>query len=490
MNEKETRSMCTVEKQIVECSSIYAIDYAAVIFSVLDGDKYEYELYLNDVADVKSEFRKYISRLSLPTLKYEIDPQGNLRQVHIPIEDVTPMEFLDAVKEACRSYSLLDTGNIFKLNVIDRLELEIENFSLHTSLDCYKRLIEIIIEAVCGIEISVARFGGIRNGYNVEICKLFWNDILSNIGKLNDGKYKFIKGGRIEFFENEQWIGVKQFIKNNGGIVFRTSDGKLYDSSEIDSSENIRYRGPLETILLSYFGQLIDFPWYLGGEVSFSPQSDWGIEYISPISTSSIERTSKKIKGNGMRLIPSGYSLIDYSSNRVLDLIGNIYNENCQISEADLTSWKEIVNNYPVTSQKLAKSQTSVHALCNAILNERFLNANFSEMVRIQYKNYVKLGDDLANSCILAKILRLLNTEKSPYFGSKKWNNWFYISEEGVSLDLLILDLLEIIDRLIALQTNEAEISRYKIIDEEVYSKVRHELEDEKTKKQKNKGVR
>ena len=48
----------------------------------------------------------------------------------------------------------------------------------------------------------------------------------------------------------------------------------------------------------------------------------------------------------------------------------------------------------------------------------------------------------------------------------------------------------KIIDRLIALQTNEAEISRYKIIDEEVYSKVRHELEDEKTKKQKNKGVR
>lgn len=48
----------------------------------------------------------------------------------------------------------------------------------------------------------------------------------------------------------------------------------------------------------------------------------------------------------------------------------------------------------------------------------------------------------------------------------------------------------KIIDRLIALQTNEAEISRYKIIDEEVYSKVRHELENEKTKKQKNKGVR
>lgn len=48
----------------------------------------------------------------------------------------------------------------------------------------------------------------------------------------------------------------------------------------------------------------------------------------------------------------------------------------------------------------------------------------------------------------------------------------------------------KIIDRLIALQTNELEIKEYKIIDEEVYSKVRHELENEKTKKQKNKGVR
>lgn len=48
-----------------------------------------------------------------------------------------------------------------------------------------------------------------------------------------------------------------------------------------------------------------------------------------------------------------------------------------------------------------------------------------------------------------------------------------------------------IINRLVALQTNEVEIKKYKIIDENLYSKVKNELE--KAKKQKNKkdrGVR
>ena len=48
-----------------------------------------------------------------------------------------------------------------------------------------------------------------------------------------------------------------------------------------------------------------------------------------------------------------------------------------------------------------------------------------------------------------------------------------------------------IINRLVALQTNEVEIKKYKIIDENLYSKVQNEME--KAKKQKNKkdrGVR
>ena len=43
------------------------------------------------------------------------------------------------------------------------------------------------------------------------------------------------------------------------------------------------------------------------------------------------------------------------------------------------------------------------------------------------------------------------------------------------------------IDRLVALQTNESEIRKYKIIDEDVYNNVEEKIEQEKMNKQKKK---
>lgn len=60
------------------------------------------------------------------------------------------------------------------------------------------------------------------------------------------------------------------------------------------------------------------------------------------------------------------------------------------------------------------------------------------------------------------------------------------ITTIGEYLDRINPDLRErMIDRLIALQTNEAEIKKYKIIDEDVYSNVESKMEQEETKKQK-----
>ncbi len=60
------------------------------------------------------------------------------------------------------------------------------------------------------------------------------------------------------------------------------------------------------------------------------------------------------------------------------------------------------------------------------------------------------------------------------------------ITTMGEYLDRINPDLRErMIDRLIALQTNEAKIKKYKIIDEDVYSNVESKMEQEETKKQK-----
>ena len=58
------------------------------------------------------------------------------------------------------------------------------------------------------------------------------------------------------------------------------------------------------------------------------------------------------------------------------------------------------------------------------------------------------------------------------------------ITTYGEFLNTIKEDLRErIIDRLIALQTNEASIKKYKIIDEDLYSKVESKLEEEKEQK-------
>ena len=60
------------------------------------------------------------------------------------------------------------------------------------------------------------------------------------------------------------------------------------------------------------------------------------------------------------------------------------------------------------------------------------------------------------------------------------------ITTMGEYLDRINPDLRErMIDRLIALQTNEAEIRKYKIIDEDVYANVEIKMEQEEMKKQK-----
>lgn len=69
------------------------------------------------------------------------------------------------------------------------------------------------------------------------------------------------------------------------------------------------------------------------------------------------------------------------------------------------------------------------------------------------------------------------------------------ITTYGEFLNTIKEDLRErMIDRLVALQTNEASIKKYKIIDEDLYSKVETKLEEEKEQKKvknkKNRGVR
>lgn len=436
-------------KKIIECSSIYAIDFAAVIYSIISSSNDEYIIYINDVAETKSEYREFISRLALPTFNWKIDPQGQLRQIHIPINDLKKKEFMEAVCNAFKSYSEKEelSENYFKILIqkLSEFVLDYDNYSI----EAYKLLIEQIIELVTGKKIDIMNFANIRMEGDINNAKKFLKSVYNDILKLPQGNFKFLKGGKIEVYIEDKWIKISKFKKQEN-ICFYAHDGTIYSFEEICSVKKIRFRGPLETIFLCEYGKLIDLPWYLDADLSDNFNYDYmGIEYISPISVSSFRRVSKVMKGDGKRLVPCGYSLIEYESDKVLGLLKKLYKEKSDIHWDDLKDWRMLINNYPVTFQKVAKSQTSVYEWCNTLLEYRFKEVtNGLVFEKLEYKNFVMLGVKLVDACVIMKLLRLVSNPKSPYYCNLGDIDNFYLDyEKKEGLNELYRDILMIIDR-------------------------------------------
>ena len=435
-------------KKVIECSSIYAIDFAAVIYSIISGGDDEYILYINDVADTKSEYRQFISRLALPTLDWKLDPQGQLRQVHIPIEKE---EFIENVCKAFESYVISEgiNGkdnyfNIFKNKLYEKI-LKCND----GGVEAYKELIKLIIELVTGKKIDVVNFSDIRIEGDYSRAKFFMQNVYDDILELPLGDFKFLKGGKIEIYIDDEWISISKFSKYEE-VLFYGNDGKIYSFEELLFTEKIRFRGPLETVFLCQYGILIDLPWYLDADISISPDFEHvGEEYISPISVASRKRVSRKVNGDGRRLVPSGYSLIEYESNKVLMLLKKIYKEDRMIEVEDLRDWKNLINNYPVTFQKIAKSQTSVHEMCNIFIDSRFKKiTNGLSLEKIVYKNYITLGEKLVDVCMSLKLLRIISNRKSPYYCRVDYINNFYLPQNKENhLSELYMDILIIINK-------------------------------------------
>lgn len=440
-------------KKIIECSSIYAIDFAAVIYNIINDFSDEYILFINDAADTTSEYRRFISRLALPTLEWEIDPQGQLRQVHIPIENLQKETFIKAVGQAFESYNVI-SGMACQGIFFDKLKQVLYETTSEYSdkgIELYKKLIQLIIELTTGKKILITNFADIRVKGDLKHAKAFLKDIYDDILNLPSGAFKFIKGGKIEMYISGKWISITNFNKQEQ-IQFYGNDGLIYSFEKLQTAKKIRFRGPLETVFLCQYGILIDLPWYLDADISDKADFKYvGEEYISPISVSSVNRASKQVKGKGKRLVPSGYSLIEYESDKVLRVLEKIYKKNEKIQIEDLKDWKNLVNNYPLVSQKIAKSQTSVHEFCNVLIDCKFKQiVNGRVLKKLVYKNYVTLGENLVDCCILMKVLRLISNRKSPYYCKLACFNNFYLSEKReCCLNDLYVDLLLIVNKCI-----------------------------------------
>lgn len=190
----EGRKKVMLRKLILECSSIYAIDFAEVVFSALDNREYDYILYLNNIADTNSEFRQYISRLSIPTMNWEVDAHGCLRQIHLSIENINKDQFLHNLNQATTSYLKYFSDNSCQIEFLHNLKKDIEKECSDDGMDCYKKLIQQIIAVVCNKRITIKDFGAFRAGSSSHLQRLFLSHLKEDIIGLPDGNYNFVKG--------------------------------------------------------------------------------------------------------------------------------------------------------------------------------------------------------------------------------------------------------------------------------------------------------
>ena len=234
------------------------------------------------------------------------------------------------------------------------------------------------------------------------------------VSKLNDGEYKFTKGGAIEISYEQDWNKIKNITKN-GKVTYFDENNKAYDINDLVNGNLIRFRGPLESVFLCCLGKLIDLPWYLDADLSVEEkEKSLGIEFISPISVDSKNRTSVFMGGYGQRLEPGGYSLIDYKSGNLIKALREIYpyDDDNNISLGDLWDWENLVNNYPVSRQKIAKSQSRVRQYCEKLIRVRYNEIDLGKkQLNIEYTNYILLGSCLIDIAAMVIPLPIVKTK-------------------------------------------------------------------------------
>jgi hypothetical protein len=425
-------------KIVVNCSSIYNIDFSCAVFYKICQPDLDLLFYLNDKATISknSANRKYISRLAIPLFEWEKDNEGNWKVLHYPLEQIESLsEFLYILEKATNT--IKDFANIDRVksnNVQNTLEV-INNKIRHEFIDkefnsilAYSILISEITKRTLKLneDIDIHFYGGIYEGTVKN--EIHNKALLSIYNYLYSNSYiksiSFIQGGKISVNINNQWLDYDGASLDNDGLrLINKSNNSFHVISLNELNSNflnnyIRFIGPLETLLFMQLGFCADLPSYSSAQ--FTNNKLDNAEYISPISVTDISRVSKKYGGKGFRLIPSGYSLLDYhhdANSNVMNLIRGILKDP-KIELEHLDEWFDLINNYPRVDEKISESQSSIKRIISA--KEKDFRLAFRDM---QINNKVSSEDFGFFSVIdfgirVLKLMAILNTIReslSPY---------------------------------------------------------------------------
>lgn len=378
-------------------SSLHPIDLAAFlmmhVISPFDESSDVQILFMQEL-DVPIELAHRIltARSSVPTPLLLLEKEDVFRQVFVPLDENDSPSNIDSIFLAIDLYIRVLKSKFPTIAemIEERKKLLIDVLQSLPKRDSETLLLgltKLILEVAIGKKINIGSYDDYlksETGQKQTIAGLISIIKEVNSRNLDETQFTFTKGGyislcfkdetaRLEYFEIFQH---KTIFWNEHQTVYLEIDNNYSESllyandARVEASYTIELRGPLHMIFQAQIGTPIDVPWYFDSVSRSNEQQAFkGIESITPISVSSIVRTSIWAGGEDLRLYPSGYTLLDYCHDNVLAYVSLVAESETMDFDA-YEDWRHIYNNYPVSRQRLLKSQSGIPQYCDLRLRD------------------------------------------------------------------------------------------------------------------------
>lgn len=155
-------------------------------------------------------------------------------------------------------------------------------------------------------------------------------------------------------------------------LLSLSENSVFVDGGEVDVV-SIKFEGMAINNYLLEIANLVHLGWYsLIPEHSQKNEKGTILELVSPISNVEQRRVSRYFGGGGIRLSPSGYTLLDYHHPAVMDLIGVLLGEAID-DPLRLLDWVNLSENMPIAREKGTKNSRQIRTYVNKTLTEEWM---------------------------------------------------------------------------------------------------------------------
>jgi hypothetical protein len=368
---------------------------------------------------------------AIPTPFLAVDGTSTVRQIFFPLSS-SAQGNTAAVREgvACVLDVLGDTfgrqSSTFceAENRAQRLSNELANRAdLDTPEKVFLALAEHILGSCFGITADLLSYEAVVASRAGQVAKVrALAALASEVAFVHGGKpveVKFDRGGFVQVTTSTADHWMRSGGYDGAQLVLRADDGyalhvnadnvRLVEPRGCESKDyTIELHGPLVLAFLRQLGTPIGVPWYL---TNVRPVTDHeaafvGLETVSPVSSSCSHRSSSD-RNDALRLRPTGYSLIDYKHCSIEHWLAAYLGVEVGKIAAGLEDWRDIVDAYPSSHQKLLKSQTAVRNYCASRLTRAYVLLQTGEAELLgaiaERPGILELGKQM---CIVGALMR------------------------------------------------------------------------------------